>query len=54
MSSPKKMHITQRYVLKGKEIARKDNALVPSLSGGRRSGSQFCNALLIPKRIAPT
>lgn len=26
----------------------------PSFRGGRNPGSQFCNALLIPNRIAPT
>jgi len=28
--------------------------VIPFLSAGRKSGSQFCKALLIPNRIAPT
>jgi hypothetical protein len=39
-----------RWVLNG---LQKPSAL-PALRYGRSPGSQFCNALLIPKRIAPT
>jgi len=33
---------------------KKAKKVIPFLSEGRNSGSQFCRALLIPNRIAPT
>lgn len=35
-------------------MEKKGKKAIPFLSAGRKSGSQFCKALLIPNRIAPT